>query len=104
MKKTSFFILNSRKMCTKALKSKSVLGHKRLVSLENVLLLTYQITALVAVFGVQGFETSGAVGLSISHDVSLSSQHFIAFVTAEMIHVPVSAFRFRTLVREYYLK
>ena len=41
---------------------------------------------------------------AIAHDVTLAAEHLIALETTEMMHVPLSTFRFGALVSEYNLR
>lgn len=54
----------------------------------------------VAVLGVQRLVARTAVRPTLPHDVPLAPQRGLALKATEVLHVPVSSFCLRTLVRQ----
>lgn len=61
---------------------------------------TYVFSAGVAALGVQRLVAGTAVWPTLPHDVTLAAQRSLALKATEVLHVPVSSFCLRTLVRQ----
>lgn len=60
--------------------------------------LTNVLPACIAIFCIEAFITTAAIGATLAHDVSLPTQGLLTLKAAEMAHVPVTAFGFCALI------